>query len=73
MKIKIGPKEINLRRVRKIVKVGHTLAQIHFHTGEAMLVRCSVPCPDGMTFTYRGTVEDLQALLKEYTAFDDLC
>ena len=64
MKLKLGPKTIDLRRVRHIVKVGDSLAKIRFHTGEAILVRCAVRYPDGMTFTYPGTVEELKALVE---------
>ena len=63
MKLKFGPKEIDLRRVRNIQKVGHNLAKMVFHTGEAILVRCSVRRPDGFTCSYLGTVEELKALI----------
>ncbi len=63
MKLKFGPKTIDLHRVRKIVKVRHNLAKMVFHTGEAILVRCSIRHPDGSTFSYPGTVEELQALV----------
>lgn len=65
MKLKFGPKTIDLRRVRKIQKVGHNLAKMVFHTGEAIIVRCSVRHPDGFTFSYPGTVEELQALVSD--------
>lgn len=63
MKLKLGPKEIDLCRVRRIVKVGHNLAKMCFHTGDAILVRCSVRYPDGFTFSYPGTVEELRVLI----------
>lgn len=63
MKLKFGPKTIDLRRVRKIVKVSPNLAKMVFHTGEAILVKCSVRHPDGSTFSYPGTVEELKALI----------
>lgn len=63
MKLKFGPKTIDLRRVRKIVKVIPNLAKMVFHTGETILVRCSVQHPDGFRFSYPGTVEELQTLI----------
>lgn len=66
MKLKLGPKQIDLRRVRRIVKAGHSQAKIIFHTGNGIIVRCSVPYPDGMTFTYHGTVEELKALITDF-------
>ena len=63
MKIKLGPAEIHLRRVAKITRAAYNTAKITMHTGEAILVRCSVFYRDGCRFTYRGTVEELKALI----------
>ena len=70
MKLKFGPKTIDLRRVRRIVKVGDSLARVCFHTNDAILVRCCVRYPDGMTFTYPGTIEELQGLLRMVSAHE---
>ena len=70
MKLKFGSKTIDLRRVRRIVKVGDSLARVCFHTNDAILVRCRVRYPDGMTFTYPGTIEELHDLLRMASAHE---
>lgn len=68
MKLKLGPKAIDLRRVSRVTRAGHMLAKIHFHTaGDGILVRCPVQYPDSMRFTFIGTVGDLQALVASLT------
>ena len=67
MKLKLGPKEIDLRRVSRVTRSGPMLAKIHFHTGDGILVRCPVQYPDSMRFTFIGTVGDLQALVASLT------
>ena len=66
MKLKLGPKEVQLRRVAKVRRVGSTTAKITMHTGEAILVRCAVHYSDGCTFTYPGTFEELKASIDKY-------
>ena len=66
MKLKLGPKEIQLRRVAKVHRVGSVTAKITMHTGEAILVKCAVHYPDGCTFTYPGTFEELKAFIDKY-------
>ena len=63
MKLKFGPKEVHLNRISKVIKIEHSLAEIRFHTGDAILVRCSIEHPDGMTFSFPGTVEELKAIV----------
>lgn len=63
MKIKLGPTEIHLRRVAKVTRAADNTAKITMLTGEAILLRCSVFYPDGIRFTYRGTVEALKVLI----------
>ena len=67
MNLKLGPKEIQLRRVAKVSSVGSTTAKITMHTGEAILVKCAVRYPDGCTFTYPGTFEELKAFIDKYS------
>ena len=62
MKIKFGPQEVDLNRINRICKVGSRLALVYFHTDHSILVRCSVEYPDGMTFSFPGTVEELKAI-----------
>ena len=66
MKLKLGPKELQLRRVAKVRRVGSTTAKITMHTGEAILVKCAVHYQDSCTFTYPGTFEELKALIDKY-------
>jgi len=66
MKLKLGPKEIQLSRVAKIHRVGSITAKITMHTGEAILVKCAVRYPDGCTFTYPGTFEELKAFIDKH-------
>ena len=67
MKLKLGPKEIQLRRVAKVHRAGSTTAKITMHTGEAILVKCAVRYPDGCTITYPGTFEELEAFIDKYS------
>ena len=67
MKLKLGPKEIQLRRVAKVHRAGSATAKITMHTGEAILVKCAVRYPDGCTFTYPGTFEELEAFIDKYS------
>ena len=62
MKIRLGGKEIDLKRVWKISSVGNHIALITFHTGESIKVLCNRK-PDGMTISYPGTYEELKALI----------
>ena len=66
MKLKLGPKEIQLRRVAKVHRVGSITAKITMYTGEAILVKCDVHYPDSCTFTYPGTFEELKACIDKY-------
>ena len=66
MKLKLGPKSIQLRRVAKVHRVGSTTAKITMYTGEAILVKCAAYYLDGCTFTYPGTFEELKASIDKY-------
>ena len=66
MKLKLGPKEIQLCRVARVNRVRGTTAKITMCTGEAILVKCAVHYPDGCTFTYPGTFEELKAFIDKY-------
>ena len=68
MKLKLGPKEIALYRVAKVVRAADNVAKIYFHTGEAILVRCAVDYPDRYRFSYPGTVEELKAFIDKQKA-----
>ena len=70
MKICLGSKPILLSRVHRVRRVGQRIAQIDFKTGESIQVKCGVHSPDGLTISYHGTFEELEALIDE---FNEMC
>ena len=70
MKIKLGSKEIALSRVAKVSRTGLNVARIHFHTGEALLVACSVENPHPSLISYRGTFEELKAFIDRHRGWE---
>lgn len=68
MKLKLGPKEIQLNRVEKVTKAGRNIAKISFCTGEAILVKCAVQYPDRCTFTYPGAFDQLKVFIENHKA-----
>ena len=65
MKIKLGHKTIELNRVLRVTRIRAWAAQIHFVTGESIMVRCCVESRRHGWFSYPGTVEELQAFIEE--------
>lgn len=68
MTLKLGPKEIKLSRVHKVSRAGHHRAQIHFKTGESIIVVCGVSVPDQMRYTYPGTYQQLAEVIRNEQA-----
>ena len=66
MKFRLNGKEINLNRVRRIRRIGHRVAEIGFHTGEAIRVTCGVSGPDRGIISYHGSFEELKAIVDTF-------
>ena len=66
MKLKLGSKTIDLRRVRSIKRIGARVCILKFVTGESL----TVEFPDNMSISYPGAPEDLRVLLSIYLTPD---
>ena len=66
LKIRLGGKTIDPRRVSSIKRVGSKVCNIKFVTGESITVTCGVEVPDPMRISFPGTPEQLKALLSVY-------
>lgn len=66
LKIRLGGKTIDPRRVRSIRRVGSRVCNVKFVTGESITVTCGVEVPDAIRISFPGTPEQLKALLSVY-------
>ena len=66
LKIRLGGKTIDPRRVSNIKRVGSRVCKVKFVTGESITVTCGVEVPDTMRISFLGTPEQLKALLSVY-------
>ena len=66
MKLKLGPKTFSVHRVKRITRAGNSIAHIHFVTRESISVTCGISEPDGVTYTYPGTYEELKAFIEKH-------
>lgn len=66
LKIQLGGKTIDPRRVSSIKRVGSRVCNVKFVTGESITVTCGVEVPDSMRISFLGTPEQLKALLSVY-------
>ena len=66
LKIRLGSKTIDPRRVSSIKRVGSRVCNVKFVTGESIAVTCGVEGPDPMKISFPGTPERLKALLSVY-------
>ena len=67
LKIRLGGKTIDPRRVSSIKRVGSRVCILKFVTGESITVTCGVEVFDTMRISFPGTPEQLKALLSVYT------
>ena len=67
LKIRLGGKTIDPRRVSSIKRVGSRVCILKFVTGESITVTCGVEVLDAMRISFPGTPEQLKALLSVYT------
>ena len=67
LKIQLGGKTIDPRRVSSIKRVGSRVCNVKFVTGESITVTCGVEVPDSMRISFPWTPEQLKALLSIYT------
>ena len=67
LKVRLGGKTIDPRRVSSIKRVGSRVCILKFVTGESITVTCGVEVPDAMRISFPGTPEQLKALLSVYT------
>ena len=66
MKIKLGDKEINPKRVRKVSRVGSRIAHIQFKTGESIKVVCGVCSQETGFVSYSGSYEQLKEFIDKH-------
>ena len=66
LKLRLGGKTIDPRRVSSIKRVGSRVCIVKFVTGESIIVTCGVKVPDAMRISFPGTPEQLKALLSVY-------
>ena len=62
MKIKLGNRQIDPKRIKDVSRVGSRITNIRFKTGDSIRVICGVRSPDSGFILYKGTYE----LLKEF-------
>ena len=70
LKIRLGGKTIDPRRVSSIKRVGSRVCNVKFVTGESITVTCGIEVPDAMRISFPGTPEQLKSLLSVYTEAD---
>ena len=66
LKLRLGSKTIDPRRVSSIKRVGSRVCIVKFVTGESITVTCGVKVLDAMRISFPGTPEQLKALLSSY-------
>ena len=70
LKVRLGGKTIDPRRVSSIKRVGSRVCNVKFVTGESIIVTCGVKGLDAMRISFPGTPEQLKALLSVYIDAD---
>lgn len=66
MKLRLGSKTIDLRRVSPIKQIDLLTCEIKFITGEAIRVRCYAKEPAHGLISFPETPEDLIRLVRKY-------
>ena len=66
LKMRLGGKTIDPRRVCGIERVGSRVCIVKLVTRESITVTCGVEVPDPMRISFPGTPEELEKLLSVY-------
>ena len=66
MKIKLGNREIDPKRIKNVSRIGSRIAQIRFKTGDAIRVICGVRPPESGFITYKGSYESLKEFIDKH-------
>ena len=70
MKLKLGAKSINPRRISNVFRVSAKVARIVMITGKSIIVACEVHVPTQNTYSYTGSVQNLKEFVENHKRLD---